>query len=344
MTLGPRVLKTGIAVTLAIYLCSFMGLTPGVFAGVAALLSIQPSIYRTWRLMLDQIISNTIGAAIALLSLHFLGDSPVIIGFVTMLVIAAALRIKMGNTIPLTLVTVLSIMSDPGSEIFQFTLNRFAIIMVGVGSALLVNLIILPPKYKENYLKKMHTVFNNMSLLLRTAISNEMLERTVRDDSKKFKEDLQSLEEQFELFDEERVKMIKLNPLDVREIVVFKQMLKALQHGGQILDNIEEHFFQTKVDRAENHLFDHYLEQLVRSHEYLLLKYQGKMKDKQTHLEEDILKDSGEFFKRVLEFYNQDVDQKYRLMIIASSIVEYTFHLQRLNQLIEQYDKAANKK
>lgn len=344
MTLGPRVLKTGIAVTLALYLCSYMGLEPGVFAGVAALLSIQPSIYRTWRFMLDQIITNTIGAAIALLSIHFLGDSPVIIGFVTMLVIAATLRIKMSNTIPLTLVTVLAIMSVPGNENFLFTLNRFIIIMVGVGSALLVNLIILPPKYKENYLKKVHTVFENMSLLLRTAISNELLERTVRDESKKFKDDMQALEEQFELFDEERVKMIKLNPLDVREIVVFKQMLKTLQHGGQVLDNIEEHFFQSKVDIAETHLFDHCLERLVRSHEYLLLKYESKMKDKETHMEEDMLKEGGLFFKQVLEFYNQDVDQKYRLLIIASSIVEYTFHLQRLNHLIEQYDKAANKK
>jgi uncharacterized membrane protein YgaE (UPF0421/DUF939 family) len=343
MTLGPRVLKTGIAVTLALYLCLYMGLEPGVFAGVAALLSIQPSIYRTWRLMLDQIITNSLGAAIALISIHFLGDSPIIIGFVAMLVIAVTLRMKMFNTIPLTLVTVLAIMS-PGNENFLFSLNRFAIIMVGVGSALLVNLIILPPKYKENYLKKVHTAFENMSLLLRTAISNEMLEKTVRNESKKFKEDIQALEEQFELFDEERVKMIKLNPLDVREIVVFKQMLKTLQHGGQVLDNIEEHFFQSKTELEENRLFDHCLEQLVRSHEYLLLKYEGKMKDKEAHFEEEVLKESGLFFKQVLEFYNQDVDEKYRLLIIASSIVEYTYHLQRLNQLIEQYDKVTNKK
>lgn len=344
MTLGPRVLKTGIAVTLALYLCSYMGLEPGVFAGVAALLSIQPSIYRTWRLMLDQIITNTLGAGIALLSIHFLGDSPVIIGFVTMLVIAVTLKLRMGDTIPLTLITVLAVMSVPGNENFLYTLNRFTIIMVGVGAALLVNLIILPPKYKQNYLIKVHAAFQNMSLLLRTAISNEMLEKTVRDDSKKFKDDLQAVEEQFDLFDEERVKMIKLSPLDAREIVVFKQMLKTLQHGGQVLDNIEEHFFQSKVVQEESRLFDHYLGQLVRSHEYLLLKFEGKMKEKEAHIDEEVLKERGIFFKQVLEFYNQDVEHKYRLLIIASSIVEYTFHLQRLNQLIEQYDKAANKK
>jgi uncharacterized membrane protein YgaE (UPF0421/DUF939 family) len=342
MTFGPRVLKTGIAVTVALYLCSVLKLEPHVFAGVAAILAIQPSIYRTWRYLLDQILTNTLGAVIAIISIRFLGDTPITVGIVMIIVISLTLKMKMESTIPLVLITILAIMSAPHNEEILFTLNRFFIILVGVGSALIVNLTILPPKYKKNYLKKVHAIYENMSLLLRTAISNEMVEKSVQTDSKKLKKDLQMLEEQYELFDEERGKMAKLNPLNTREIVVFKQMLKTFQTGEAVLDNIEEHYFQSNTNAAENQLFDAYLERTAKFHEHLLLKHAGKIKENSS--EEDVMKESEVFYKQIFEIYNQDMDQKFRLLIIASSIVEYSFHLQRLNQLIEQYQKMENKR
>ncbi|MGG3450617.1 FUSC family protein [Domibacillus aminovorans] len=343
MTLGPRVLKTGIAVTLALYICFILNLEPAVFAGVAAIFTVQPSIYRTWRQMFDQIITNTLGAAVALFSIYFLGDNPIIIGFVIVLVISLSLKLKMESTIPLTLVTVLAIMSAPGNEELFFTMNRFFIIMVGIGSALLVNLFILPPKYKVNYLEKAQSIFQNMSLLLRTAISNEMTETSFQEHSKKLQTDVRKLEEQFKIFDEERAKMAKLKPVDVREIVVFKQMLKTLQQGEEVLENIEEHYFQSKATDEEDHLFDAHLEQLTRYHEYLFLKYEGKIKEQEDRIDQGISGQSGIFFEQALERYIQNKDQKLRLFIIASSIVEYTFHLQRLDQLIDQYYKGRNK-
>lgn len=344
MTLGPRVLKTGIAVTLALYICFILKLEPAVFAGVAAIFAVQPSIYRTWRQLFDQIITNTLGASIALFSIYFLGDNPIMIGLVIILVISISLKWKMENTIPLTLVTVLAIMSAPRNEELFFTMNRFFIIIIGIGSALLVNLFISPPKYKENYLGKAQSIFQNMSLLLRTAVSNEMTEASFQEHSKKLKTDVQKLEEQFKIFDEERAKMAKLKPVDVREIVVFKQMLKTLQQGEEVLENIEEHYFQSKTTDEEDHLFDAHLEQLTRYHEYLFLKYEGKIREQGSPGEQEIWSQSRAFFEQALERYIENKDQKLRLFIIASSIVEYTFHLQRLDQLIDQYYKIRNKK
>ncbi|OLN22444.1 hypothetical protein BTO30_09015 [Domibacillus antri] len=343
MTLGPRVLKTGIAVALALYICFILNLEPAVFAGVAAVFTVQPSIYRTWKHILDQMLTNTMGAAIALFSIYLLGDNPIIIGLIMMLVISLSLKMKMESTIPLTLVTVLAIMSAPGNEDLFFTLNRFLIILVGIGSALLVNLLILPPKYKKNYLDKVQSIFQNMSLLLRTAVSNEMTETSFQEHSKTLREDIQKLEEQYKIFDEERGKMAKLRPLDVREIVVFKQMLKTLQQGEEVLENIEEHYFQSSTNKEEDQLFDAHLEQLIKYHEYLLLKYKGMIREQDDRSEITIRDKSGVFFEQTMEQYSQNKAQKWRLLIIASSIVEYTFHLQRLDQLIDQYYKIRNK-
>ncbi|WP_209121086.1 aromatic acid exporter family protein [Alkalihalobacillus sp. BA299] len=338
MTLGPRILKTGFAVILALYICSALELEPAIFAGVAAILAVQPSIYRTWKQMLDQFITNTLGAAVALFFIHFLGDNPITIGLVIMLVISLSLKLKMESTIPLTLVTVLAIMSAPGNEDLLFTLNRFLIILIGTSSAMLVNVVILPPKYKKTYTENVQSSFQNLSILLRTAISNELSEKSFQEQSKALRKSIEKLEEQYKLFDEEREKIGKINKTNAREVVVFKQMLKALQEGEHLLENIEEHYFQSKTTEEENQLFDEHLEQLIKCHEFLLLKYQGKMKEHEYGVN-DVLAQSGTFFERVLEIYNQNKEQKLRLMITTSSIIDYTFHLNRLNKLIDQFLK-----
>ncbi|MCP3762779.1 aromatic acid exporter family protein [Domibacillus sp. A3M-37] len=339
MTLGPRVFKTGIAVTLSLYICLFLNLEPAVFAAVAAVFTIQPSIYRSWRQLLDQVVTNTIGAAVALFSIYFLGDNPIIIGLLMMLVISLSLKMKMESTIPLTLVTVLAIMSAPGNEDIDFILNRFFIILVGIGSALVVNLLIIPPNYKKNYLEKTTSVFQNMSLLLRTAVSNELTETSFQGQSKQLQQDIRKLEDQYKIFDEERAKLSKLKPLDVREIVVFKQMLKTLQQGEEILENIEEHYFQSGASDEEDHFFDRHIEQLIKYHEYLFLKYEGKTRKLEGEYEMNIMKESAAFFERSQDIYMQNKKRKSRLFIVASSIIEYSFYLQRLDQLIDQYYK-----
>src|SRR4051812_20342905 len=123
--LGPRVIKTGIAVTFALYICSVLKLESAVFAGIAAIFTIQPSIYRTWKQVWHQAQTNILGAIFAFLGLYFLGNDPFSIGLVIIILISISLKLKMGETISLTVVTVLAIMSAPGDEDWLFALNRF---------------------------------------------------------------------------------------------------------------------------------------------------------------------------------------------------------------------------
>lgn len=341
MTLGPRVLKTGLSVTLALYLCSFFSLESALFAGVAAIFTVQPSIYRTWRHVVDQVITNTLGAAIALFAITFWGNDPFTIGIVMILVILFSIKMKMEATISITLVTVLAIMSSHANQDWLFALNRFWSILIGISSGFLVNLIIFPPKYKKNYIEQLKNSFQKMSLLLRTAISNEMTERAFREHKSGLTKDLLKLEEMYKTFDEEREKMARLNPIDVREIVVFKQMLKTIQQGEELLQVIDEHFFQSKTDDNENELFDGQLEDLIKYHEYLFMKFEGMIKPDENHLENMMIK-TGTFLEQVIGVEKKDQDQKLRLVVVGASIFEYSFQIHRLNRLIESYIKAKN--
>ena len=213
MKIGPRVLKTGLAVTLALYVCSLLHLESAVFAGMAAIFTMQPSIYRTWKQAWEQVQTNILGAIIAFLGLYFLGNDPFSIGLVMIIVILISMKLKMADTISLTLVTVLAIMSAPGDEDYLFALQRFSLTFIGMACALLINIFVSPPNYKKTFLEKVHTVFQDMSILIRTAISNEMTAKSFHDQMRELEKDILNLEEQFRLFDEERenFKKIKSN-------------------------------------------------------------------------------------------------------------------------------------
>ena len=339
MKLGPRVIKTGIAVTLALYVCSIFNLESAMLAGVAAIFTIQPSIYRTWKHVWNQVQTNILGAIIALIALHFLGNDPFAIGLVMIIVIVISLKLKMEETISLTLVTVLAVMSAPGSEDLIYALHRFGITFIGMTAAVLVNIFVSPPNYKKNYIEKVHTVFQNMSILLRTAISNEMTEKSVQDQMKQLESDILKLEELYKLFDEEREKIAKLNNIDLRQIVVFKQMLRSLQQGFIVLENIDDFYFQSKPNTEENLLFDQHLEQLIKYHELFLLKYDGKIKIDEPQLQDDLMKQTSSFLETIIYSDSKHHIQKTQLAVIGSSIYNYAFQIERLNRLVEQYKR-----
>ena len=339
---GPRVIKTGIAVTLALYICSIFDLESAVFAGMAAIFTIQPSIYRTWKQVWNQVETNTLGAIIALLALYFLGNNPFSIGLVMIIVILISLKLKMADTISLTLVTVLAIMSAPGNEDLVFALHRFGLTFIGMMSALLVNIFISPPNYKKMYLNKVHTVFQNMSILMRTAVSNELTETSYQDQMKQLEDDLLSLEEQYKLFDEEREKMAKLNNIDLREIVVFKQMFKSLQQGFIVLEDIDAFYFQSNPTSEEDLFFDQHLELLIKYHELFLLKYAGKIKIDEPSFDHDLMEQTSTFLENVIYPYTQDQKQQIQLIVIGSSIYNYAYQINRLNTVVEQYQKNQN--
>ncbi|SES09965.1 Uncharacterized membrane protein YgaE, UPF0421/DUF939 family [Gracilibacillus ureilyticus] len=336
MIFGPRILKTGLAVTISIYICMILNMENFLFAGVAAILAVQPSIYRTWKQLSDQVVTNSLGASIALFFIYFFGVNPISIGFVIALMIGLNIKLKMENTIPLTLVTALAVMSATGSENYYFALERFLAIFIGTCTAIIVNILVFPPKYKKKFIQDVNNTFQNMSLLMRTGISNELKESSYHEIDEKFKKDLIKLEAQFRMFDEESEKFGKTKRLNTEEVALFKQLLKVLQEGNELLDNIEEHYFQDKTLKNENKIFDHQLEELIKYHEYLLLKYSGKIKQEHERIGGNILKEKNKFYDQVLEFYHLNKEQQLRHMIIASSIVDYSFHLEKLEKLIDQ--------
>lgn len=341
MAFGARVLKTGIGVTLALYISIWLNFTSPVIAAIAAIFAMQPSIYRSWRNLLEQLQSNTLGAIIAMLAGMYLSKEPIAIGIVCILVIMLCLKLKMDDAVGLTLVTVIAVMEGSGQ--WDFALNRFLMILIGIGCAFLINIFFLPPKPSVQFIEHTDSVFAKLSLLLRTAISDEMKESVFRDEKKELEGALKSLSGKYNLFEEEMKQLRKHSFSQFRHLVVYKQILGTLNKGIEVLDAIEQHYFQTFRNSDTDEWFDRHLEKLLKFHEHVLLKFEGKLKneaDDAGRMEAD----NDLFMHTFTEIFVDRRDDMLRLSIVAAVIYDYGYQIGRLNKLVEQYNKGTDDK
>ncbi|MCS7461556.1 aromatic acid exporter family protein [Paenibacillus doosanensis] len=340
MVFGARVWKTGIAVTLALYISAFLNFTPPVIAAVAAIFAMQPSIYRSWRYFLEQLQTNVLGAVLALLAGMFFSNNVIAIGIVCILVIIICLRMGMEQTIGLTLVTVVAVME--ASAEWQFAVNRFLLSLIGIGCAFLINILFFPPKPKEQLGMQIHSVFSRMSLLLRTVISDEMKETVFRVEKKALQTALQTLSEKYKLMEEEVRKVRKAGFSRIRHLVIYKQMLHALYKGMQVLDAVEEHYFQATRSSQTDDYFDQHLERLIKFHEHVLLKFEDKLKaDSSDGL--GIEAENERFMTTLIDRYNEKPSGMLRLSVVAAAMFDYGHQVARLDKLVDHYHRGEEK-
>lgn len=336
MAFGARVLKTGIAVTLALFISQIFQFKTPVISAVAAIFAMQPSIYRSWRYFLEQLQTNTLGAAIALLAGMYFSHEPIAVGIVCVLVIMICLKMKMEETVGLTLVTVIAVMEASGQ--WDFALLRFAQILIGIGSACLINILFFPPNPKAQFITLIESCFSRMSLLLRTVISDEMKESVFQEEKQSLVDSLKVLADKYKLFEEETKKLKRAKYSRSRELVVYKQLLHTLRSGIEVLEAIDEHYFQAAREPETNQLFDQHLEMLIKCHEHVLLKFEDKVKPNSLELDK-MEEDNEQFMQITMKLCSQDGSEMLRLSIVAAAMYEYGFQIARLDRLVGHVDK-----
>lgn len=331
MTFGARMLKTGIAVTLALYVSIWLKFSPPVIAAVAAIFALQPSIYRSWRYFLEQVQANTLGAVIALLAGTYFSNEPIAIGVVCILVIMLCMKIGMGESIGLTLVTVVAVMEASGQ--WEFALNRFLLSMIGIISAFLLNIVFIPPDPRDQFNKQIHSVFYQLSLLLRTAISDEIKEKVFREQKQELEDGLRSMSDKYKLLEEELKKLKRAKYRQKRQIVVYKQLLHNLRKGYEVLEAVQEHYFQSDRTPDINKGFDRHLEMLIKFNEHVLLKFEEKVKP--GSWKSDSVEEANDaFMQQAKNGFNGDGSP--RLLIVAAAIYDYGYQTIRSDRLVER--------
>ncbi len=340
MKLGARILKTGIAIVLALYLATWLGLPTPVFAGIAAVFAIQPSIYRSFLTIVDQVQANIIGAALAITFGLLFGTGPVIIGLTAVIVIAINLKLKIEHTIPIALVTVIAILESAGDHFLSFALIRTATVVLGVLSSFLVNLIFLPPKYET---KLVHHIMENTEEILKwiRLSSRQSTDHSIlKDDIDQIKERMIKLDHIYLLYKEERSYLKKTTYVKSRKLVLFRQaimtsnralyLLKKLHKLENEIHMMPEHFRESLTDE---------IDYLLYWHERTLMKFVGKMKPQDDDFQNECSLRLQTLTKSFIQHQqNQEHDLlDYNMLNVMSSIIEYRDELEHLDTLITSF-------
>jgi len=163
MKIGTRIIKTGIAVFITMYLCKIIKLEPAVFGAISAVINIQPSIYLTLKTAREQIIIHIIGVFFGLIFGYLFGGNPFIMGAVTILIILLCIRLKLQNGILMGIVAAIFVLNSPSNQFFEHAYSRSSVIFIGLAVAMIINITVLPPKYRHLFVKKLRE-FNEKSV------------------------------------------------------------------------------------------------------------------------------------------------------------------------------------
>ncbi|MGO4889838.1 FUSC family protein [Anaerobacillus sp. MEB173] len=339
MKLGARILKTGVAIVLSLYIALLLKLEPPMFAALAAIFAIQPSIYRSYQTILEQIQANIIGAVFAVLFVLTFGHEPFVIGLVCIIVIAINLKLKFETAIPIAVVTVIIIMESPTDNFIEFASTRFLLILIGVVSAFIVNLFFIPPKYET---KLYHKIVDNTESIIqwiRLIIKHDTDPKALKKDLTRLRESMVKMETLFLFYKEERNYQRKKRQSKARKLVVFKQMLNATNKALFLLKNLRRH--EHELHHMPKHfqdLIQSQLEDLTSYHERILLTFIGKVRP---HTDNDIYIEVSNkkqtLTETFMDFYDtQQVDRTEWLHIfpILGLIIDYSDQLERLDKLV----------
>lgn len=336
MTIGARVLKTGLAVAVALWIGALVNLSSPLIAAIAAIFTIQPSIYRSWVQLLDQVQGNLLGAAIAIAAVWSIGNSPILVGLVCIGVILLCLRLRVKeDTIGLTLVTVVVVMEAQG-ESWLLAFDRLAAILTGIASAFVVNVTVAPPRHRDRFVSRVQEAEALLSRLLRTAVSNELKETVYREEYGRLRKMLRKLEEFYGLFAEERVWGREARLKRARMLIIYQGMLAGLEKGVSLIDAVEEHYFNVSSAQAWNRIIDRQIESLCGYHEQLMWKWQGKMKPG-SHAAAPPEEVSMLLSEMIVDREENDPTSRAKLLVITSAVYSYEQQLRRLDKLMEQW-------
>lgn len=341
MKLGARIIKTGIAIVLALYLSQLLQLPSPVFAGIAAIFAIQPTIYRSYLSVIEQIQGNLIGAVVAVMFVLLFGNHYFIIGLAVVIVITINLKLKMEKSLILSIVTVIAIMESQQGDFLEFAMIRFSSILLGILCSFIVNLVFIPPKYETKLYNRISDITEDIFKWIRISTRHASEHTLLKKDISLLKDNLLKLEQLYSMYKEERAYFKKESLAKSRKLVVYRQMIATTKKAYETLKRI--HKFENEISLMPEDFqaqIRHQLDSLIHQHEQLLLKYIGKIRPGSCVEEYNShclsRRDFLSFFFTKLKQVTHDKEEEIptRLVPLISAIIEYDEQLEHLEKLI----------
>lgn len=341
---GARVLKTGMAVAVAMYVAMMFDFTSAVFAGIAAVFSIQPSIYRSLQTIVEQVEANIIGAVSAVIMVILLGNDPIVVGFTIILVISICISFGIKQEIfTVAIVPVIAIMESTDIPIIEFAFMRFSSILIGIVSAFIVNLFFLPPKYETKLFTQIEEVTTEILQWIRITSRHLSNQPALKAELKKLRNDVTKLDQTYLFYSEERSYFKKGKYKRARKLVIFRQLIICSKKAMELLRALQRYDNEVEHVSPEirNYLINE-IDKVLHIHERLVLTCMGKIRNEDDRIVEEYSK--TKISNLVDQIVNKEITGKNRenqlqFLPLAAKLIDYDDQLHHLRKLITSYQQ-----
>lgn len=187
---GGRVLKTVLAVTLAIALAQYLGMERVTLAAIVALLTVQRTFYHSLVQSLAKLGSVLLGGTLGAGFSYIFGMTPAAYGLATLAAIYLCLQLRWQDHIVLTSVTAITVIFSANGMPLSFSLQQILTALLGAACALAVNFL-FTPNHRKDVIGKLDDAARSLGRAI-DFIMLEMLEPGC--DDKVFKEEVANLD------------------------------------------------------------------------------------------------------------------------------------------------------
>ncbi|RDW21982.1 aromatic acid exporter family protein [Oceanobacillus chungangensis] len=139
MKIGYRTIKTAIGTPIAVSIAQLLGLTNFVSAGILTILCIQPSRKRSFVTAWDRFLACVIASIYSIFFFELLGNNPFALGVMLIVFIPTTVYLNITAGITTSSVIILNLYSASSNH-SSFLFDQFLLIIIGIGTALLLNL------------------------------------------------------------------------------------------------------------------------------------------------------------------------------------------------------------
>ncbi len=161
--LGGRVLKTGLAVAIAVSIAQALGMDRVTLTAIVAVVTVQKTFYHSLLQSIAKVGSVLMGAILGTTLGALIGNNPFTFALVTILAIVFCLKMKWQEQIPITLVTAVHMISYLGGSFQWVTFaEQIFLAFIGAVSALGVNYFFTP-----NHNQEIRSIIKEIDLELR---------------------------------------------------------------------------------------------------------------------------------------------------------------------------------
>ncbi|WP_214823696.1 FUSC family protein [Exiguobacterium algae] len=340
MKFGARTIKTGLSVAIVLLIAEAFQFQQIVVPALAASLALLPSVYQTGLRLIEEMKGNLIGALLAVGSLLLTPNpTPIAIGFVIIIAISILLFLNLESTTRTVILTTILIMegaSQSDMPIWRFAGERYLLIMMGVTVALLVNALLLPPRYERKLEQQVTDVFQMVVRIARLFAETDggrSSFESLADTKKMHNESKQT----YAYFEEE----IKANRwLEKKKAPIYRRAVlksKMIETNRAALHVIEklDHDFHT-IEQLPTELRDElyrHIRHLLRRHERLFSAYELENE----HIidrEEDLIHENFDFAKLMIE--KMRAEEEELILTVVPLVATMTDWVKAMNEL-ERY-------